>query len=676
MRMASAHPTSDVVVDTVVRAHRVKVPPATAAQFAARISKLCRRESFAEGVCSKQLRDAIVDGLRGSAGIVLHGPVQARAVGRAHGRFLVTEKHCEAHAPGAASTHASTYGVMVLAHRAHIFALHVPTATASGHFLQSFLDPRKNNGLVMREIHPLLCAPTPVVAKRWGVPQSIEVCVTHRNYVKTRLTVSAANLLLSGKLLRQFKSGGRGTAGDEQKAILAQTDKFTLRMRLAGGAYQLALHSTRGTRDCVQRPLVTMTHGCHHLDHVLERVCDPTGTLHTEHGVLGMLTVTQELLRRNMVSCPVRSEGPQPLCERDTYCNMTAGEIQAALHSMHLITDCRNTRAALDRLHAGVRLVERSAQPGAPAGDHVCRLHHTHSLSYAIAHQNQALTGMLTKKHNMDMRTVATTLYSGVAFCQSLKYETGSDDAAAAGDAAAVVHVINEHDIPGAQHASVLAGVQERVARTMQSDTARWSKIRNNFVISDPLQVDADTRTAHDVECHVCDDGTCMFRRAGTAWNATFAVFCGPHKLAQATGAAAAEVASWPKNPAQKAMASTCSHPVVQQLRRLNSIVHAVSTGASQQTPTMNETERASVFMRASVQSLAHLNAICIQNRERMQPHHSMLRRAWLHSNCLRAARIFNGERDANYLTMAARLANVAALPLHSVGFWDTVPYM
>ncbi|KAJ1487189.1 hypothetical protein T484DRAFT_1745168 [Baffinella frigidus] len=68
--------------------------------------------------------------------------------------------------------------------------------------------------------------------------------------------------------------------------------------------------------------------------------------------VSGMLSVTHQLLRSNMVPATIRSMGSN--CVTDMYAGMHSADVTRTLRAMCLVTDNRQIEKALNRLHRGV----------------------------------------------------------------------------------------------------------------------------------------------------------------------------------------------------------------------------------------------------------------------------------------------------------------------------------
>jgi len=459
--------------------------------------------------------------------------------------------------------------------------------------------------------------------------------------------------------------------------VLAQNESYTASMQLCADAFSLQLHHTEDlfANPSGAAPLVSMSHRFHPLDRVVEEV---HGDQRTRGKVTGLLAAAQALLRRNMVAASVHSLGVNH--GADAYTGMHAMEAAQVAQAMQLVSDDAHVANAVD-LHYRANVVQPvhgselfggEAAPAAPAAGAApatdFHMHHSGALSYAIAHQNTAVTGVLNRGTGLDLQQISTALYSGVAFCHACAYEV------AAGDTA--VHVVNASDFSGAASTAAAALAADAVHAASQAAPAGgWSELRHSFHVARcagerGAGSDGETAPPLGVVCHATSSGLLVFRRSGDCASAPSfvgVVYVPPCLVDQRPLAqqpcSAAPLASAP--PAQ-----TATRP--QTLALLASV-----TELAAHTPSSRH-----ALLSTATRSLFHLNAMCMHSNHNhssspgmKRRHHEVMRKAWLHTHALRAARLCGGVTNAAFNSIYAHLSNLAALPLNSAGYWATVPY-
>jgi hypothetical protein len=89
-----------------------------------------------------------------------------------------------------------------------------------------------------------------------------------------------------------------------------------------------------------------------------------------------------------------------------------------------------------------------------------------------------------------------------------------------------------------------------------------------------------------------------------------------------------------------------------------------------------------SILLRNATETLHIINAMCVHNNHfstatgDTKKHQKMLRSAWLDTYTHRAAKLSAGIQNPQFYDIYAHLGNLAEIPLNSVGYWATIPYV
>ena len=240
------------------------------------------------------------------------------------------------------------------------------------------------------------------------------------------------------------------------KMILAASEDYILRMHLQAGVFNLQLHHTDDilkTANSLQEPspIAEVSHSFHTMDKLVEQTrythknqCSelPATAACDCANVVGLLAVTQALLRQNMAAQSLRSMGHNP--DMESYGRMSALGITSVLRAMLLKTDDRRVAYTINRIHKGsVAKYCNSAEVSldaidcnsnfqnasqkalqTPSSKENVRVHYSSALSYAIAHQNPGLRSLLNYSAGLDMECATVALLSGISFCHSCAYKS------------------------------------------------------------------------------------------------------------------------------------------------------------------------------------------------------------------------------------------------------------
>lgn len=493
--------------------------------------------------------------------------------------------------------------------------------------------------------------------------------------------------------------------------VIAQNHDYTLSMLLYAATFHLRLHKTEdlfNSTVCYTETasLVTMSHKFHSLDSVIEHsvtalplnvpqsvpqsVPDHNKTkrhIINPTRVSGMLSVTHQLLRSNMVPATIRSMGSN--CVTDMYAGMHSADVTRTLRAMCLVTDNRQIEKALNRLHRGVvvKLVSGIDLFCVEDGSNtdVCnvdfRIHRSGVLNYAIAHQNTCVTSILNRTIGFDMQEISTALYSGVSFCHACAYEEYPVHITHGFS----VHLINASDFQE-NYTDAVHKLLETEAGVVSSvsHAVHWSRLRHNFHVQQ--SVSSVNQTPLGIECHATKSGLVFFRRVGQAMSPRGvdgffgAVYVVP-SLARACPVAPGGNVSSPPNPSQPIHKTV--HPTPNPSHPVHKVVHLASQLAAQ-SPTSNV-----LFLRNATETLFHINSMCIHNAvnkhmpgdERISAfispkQHAQLREVWLHTFMSRAYKLCGSSHKSEFYRIYAYLSNIASLPMDSAGYWRTVPYV
>jgi len=463
-----------------------------------------------------------------------------------------------------------------------------------------------------------------------------------------------------------------GNAGSARHVIIAQNKSYTASMQLQADAFSLHLHHTE---DLFSDPsgavsVVSLSHRFHPLDRVVEEV---HGEQRRHGQVTGLLAASQALLRRNVVAASVRSMGVNR--SADIYTGMRATDGAQVLKAMRLASDDKHVTSVANN-HNRVRVVQdvlgaellggvqTDAAAAASSAATDFRMHHSGALSYAIAHQNPSVAGVLNHRAGLDLQEISMALYSGIAFCHACAYEVAAADT--------TVHVINASDFSAEASTAAAALAKAAVDTASRAvPTAPWSELRHNFHVQryaaskQPGAYDQADNLPMGVDCHATSPGLVLFRRSEDDGAASFvgAVYVPPRLVQEQQEHHIAAL------PVRAPLALAAPHS---QTQALLSTVTALAV----HTPSSRH-----ALLSSATESLFHLNAVCLHRGRHHDPamkraHHEAMRKAWLHTNSLRAARLCGGVTNTAFHSTYAHLSNLAALPLNSAAYWATVPYV
>ena len=547
---------------------------------------------------------------------------------------------------------------------------------------------------VVRAIEPLLQTPRANLVPLSWLPQNAAaaadiVCAVVRI---PRVDRSFAELQVSSMGVRCTRNALRGQGGLDSNihhhVIIAQDAEHSLSVSIDSNLFRMCLyksedlfenHSRVGT---VPQPLVTMSHCFHHMDQVVEEINQPLVSASSGVGIVtGMLATVQVLMRRNIAAARLRSMGSN----RTTalYSGMHKHDITKVLQAMHLVTDNAIVAASLNGLHKcpdgrtvrhGVIVkhvngtVFRRSQAITPntlttelvdePANRDIRLHRCGAQTFAIAHQNGAITGFLTQNIGLDLAEISTALNSGIAFCHACAYDAWPTIKNKAGTR---MNLINVSDFTE----DMLAVVHKYVIDDT-ADESSWSRLRHNFRVTDGV---GGVHEPIQIECNATAAGLLYFRRARDEFELndpdpfefSGAVYVPPSLKFQHS--AVNSIDKYRNTLPVNMTTPTTAHALVPLVSQL-----ATQTVSSSQ-----------VLIRNATDSLFHLNSICLHNRATKfgtLQIHAMLRKAWLHTNMIRAACLCDGIDNAEYYRIFAHLSNRAAQPLTRVDYWSSVPFV
>ena len=567
-------------------------------------------------------------------------------------------------------------------------------------------DKTISNTDILRSLQPFLEAPDPTDVTRSWCPSNIDatnvcvtVCIPQPDGLLKTLHVTSTGL----QCVRHALRGQGGLSSHNiHNFIIAQDAEHTLRVLIGQGAFKMQLHKTEdiftpshSQKDTDTPALIKISHRFHPMDQLVEETAEtllPTGLGEGLCGVTGMLATAQLIMRRNMSAAPLRSMGSNRT--NSLYSSMRPCEIIRVLQAMRLVTDNPYVASSLNRLRtnnspkgAVVTLVSNadltcSASCSELTGDGPkltgdVRLHQCGAQSYAIAHQNASITSFLNRNIGLNMAEISTALYSGIAFCHACAYDARPTLTNKQGKS---MNLINMSDFTvdqmDAVHAYVIEDNIYLKTQTLPSvnvsfnHTPSWSRLRHNFRVSDGT---GEHHIPSQIECIATASGLVYFRREDEEYSLNdidSAAFIGavyvPPKL---------NLRSTEQKPAKSPVKPSSLQIYNSALPHL--ITHALVPLVSQ-LAVQNASSRR-VFLQNATETLFHLNSICLNNpvtRFGKPCNHVMLRKAWLHTHMLRAARLCEGVNNADYYALFAHLSNKAAQPLNRVDYWASIPYV
>ena len=544
-------------------------------------------------------------------------------------------------------------------------------------------DPTKTNTDIIRFINPYLKKPDPTdVTKGWCSSSSdttatgVDVCIPQPDGSTGTLHVTPTGIQCVRHAIRGL--GGLPTH-NFQNVLIAQDAAHTLRVFVGQGTFKMQLHKTDDiftSSYCIQDTdtpaLVTISHHFNPMDKLVEETTNPllqTGS----NGVTGMIATTQLIMRRNVPAAPVRSMGSNRTAA--LYSDMRPCEITRVLQAMRLVTDNPHVATSLNRLRTNnypngkVVLLESDAVLVCGEQTRDVRLHQCGALSYAIAHQNASIACFLNRNIGLDMAEISTALYSGIAFCHACAYDAWPTITNKQGMR---MNLINVSDFTADRINAVYAYVAEDTlylntgttppVRSSVHCTPAWSRLRHNFRA---LDGNCENHNPINIDCIATASGLLYFRRDDDESSLdntgpvafTGAVYVPPNLNLLSniyTEKAVENHTTVPRNTPHALV------PLVSQLA-------------------VQHTSSRRVFLQNATDTLFHLNSLCLHNpatRFGKPRNHLLLRKAWLHTHMIRAARLCGGVANAEYYSLFAHLSNKAARSLDRVDYWATVPYV
>lgn len=600
------------------------------------------------------------------------------------------------------------------------------------HTMQKFLRAKTTCGVCLDNQHsgrevtvadqgkPLPC---PECSGQEG---NVQVFITETTGNVATLHVQPLGLQLAREVLRTQggleKNNKKSVQGHESgptpKMILAASEHYILRMHLQAGVFNLQLHHTDDilkTANGFQEPnpIVQVSHSFHTMDKLVEEtqyVCRnqsvgvPVTTARDCVHVVGLLAVTQALLRQNMAAQSLRTLGHNP--QMQSYESMPATGITSVLRAMLLKTDDKRVSHTINRVHKG-SVVTYSESVALPMNATECnskleeasheasavlrraeniRVHYSSALSYGIAHQNPGIRSLLNYSAGLDMGCATVALLSGVSFCHSCAYKSAPsiNIQSSSKQCLGGVHFINASDFDKVSYETAREMIDSHLAQTLSTNNnLQWCRVRHNFEADWSPQSDPDNG---GISCHVLASGMLFFRRDNNYQDSVIGALYVPPKIVPSSSHAKPPSAAEPTNISEKKTFptktaldkfSTCQRThAVQDPYETASICRAtetISILASQNLPCTQS------LLHNATTMLFHINSICRHAKQykcKRDEHHLMMRHAWLHTNTLHAVRICGGIKNVEFVRTYSHLSSLANLPLENVGFWSTIPYV
>ena len=483
------------------------------------------------------------------------------------------------------------------------------------------------------------------------------------------------------------------------KTTITQNAHYSLQMRLHQGKLDLCLYEMGNIlyHDADTEPLepiAVLSTCCHRLDSVIEEICclksnetldnntdnQPGNKLHRVK-VTGMMDVMKLLLKSSMIAEPVRSMGFDYDIEISEI--ITKNEIVKALCALDLMSDKKHeVRKFNDKYGAEIiksvsstlviqdEGVVSVSGKRLPDGSNECkfavdyRIRNLDALSHAIYHHNSSCLSHMHKHHGIDIQELSTAMYSGVAFCHSLKYMNAISTQN--------MLVINKTDFPG-EFSDKIKTLIESDITDLSVSNGPWSCLRHNFhECTDASKrkggggVHTDTATGSvpvSIKFHITKNGLIFFKRDKEGDEKFVgAVYITPCIYRLHTNMV--------NSTHEKEQELTPSKEQKTTFNEIGKVIHQLHNEniCSKQ-----------ALMRNATMSLFFLNVICVNNflhKDVSNTEHEMLRKAWLFSNIMKATKLCGGETSEEFYNISAHFANMASLPYASVGYWSTVPYV
>jgi hypothetical protein len=268
------------------------------------------------------------------------------------------------------------------------------------------------------------------------------------------------------------------------------------------------------------------------------------------------------------------------------------------------------------------------------------------------------------KRHGIDIQELSTAMYSGVAFCHSLKYMKAISTQN--------MLVINKTDFPG-EFSDKIKKLIECDITDLSVLNGPWSCLRHNFHEctdvntrggGDRVHTDTVTGSAPlSIKFHITKNGLIFFKREKEDDQKFFgAVYVTPCIYRLHTNMV--------NSTHEKEQELTPSKEQKTTFNEIGKVIHQLHNEniCSKQ-----------ALMRNATMSLFFLNVICVNNflhKDVSNTEHEMLRKAWLFSNIMKAIKFCGGVTSEEFYNISAHFANMASLPYASVGYWSTVPYV
>ena len=565
-------------------------------------------------------------------------------------------------------------------------------------FVQLLQSKSTCNRDISRAMQPFFVASRP--------RHSTTACDTHSSIHKTRrnlaVCVTQPDGACTGFLpvisegLLAAQSALRSRHDIDADIIIAQNHDLCVKLILFDSEFRLCLYHTEDLLSShVSRPvpIVTLSHKFHAFDCIVEEKHDDKFLGH----VTGLLAVVQELLRRNVIATPIRFMGSNRT--RDMYSGMHQTDICSVLSQLHLVSDNIHIARTLNHkyktpvvryMDSSTLLVESMLTPKSSLSNSLgdvasyanevadvhqnnFQLHHCNALLYASAHHNRTIQGLLNHGFGMDLQEITTAIQSGIAFCNSCAYD--QDPVKIDNDTGDVhIHVINGIDF-SVDYMDDMTKILTQSVASFSAHDSLWSKVRHN--------IHANQDQGHGgglfmVECHVAASGVCFFRRVATDMSRlgglhgkfVGAAFVTPSLLTKFVFEEKEEDAT----PLQ-----TQANPGV--IRSPHAMISVAMELAS------HDLLSPHALIQNATETLLLINAMCVHNNVRNtrtnmktyglnRKYHKMLRQAWLHTNMFKAARMCGGTGNPDFYRLYSHLSKLSLLPMDTVNFWVTMPYV
>ena len=457
--------------------------------------------------------------------------------------------------------------------------------------------------------------------------------------------------------------------------VITHNQHFHMNMDIHAGVFKLCLYHTEDvfhndTQKNMQAvPITVLSHTFHHLDKMVEEI----HTDHTIHNkrpqrVRGMLKLANSLLRGNMPLAYVRKIATTP--DDAMYRDMSERDIVSALAGLKLQHDDADVVRILNKAYDGVFAKQTDANElktiqsikstktpvnyTKPSVDF--RLLTSGCLNYAIAHQNTSISGKLNKNWGMDYREISTALCSGISYCESgLDFNTWSFETG----------FINETDFSMTQRTQIKEMIHMKkhdIFEYSRSDEG-WENVRHNFTTGENDHMGIIT-------CKIMQEGWLLFQLQGMS----IGVYVVPSLYRISAQALTSS------NQVKIPDVIETGVKIVDIIKPVITRNHKSTNNATNRESKMKQIGNKHVGCRISLlcnatEMLYYINIIFMHNAPQ-ENIHKLVRDAWLVTHMIYAAKICGGFNNSEFYMIYSHLQNLKSLPLDSVGYWATVPYV